>query len=102
MLIDYLFSFFFFFFSGKEIERDTNHPGIKMAEGQKNLSPFRLPLESRCWQMTLPRRRKFRWGSKAVREHSAAQSRPLSINVFLSLVAIGSLGFLSLFFQHVN
>lgn len=49
-----------FYFSGKEIERDTNHPGIKMAEGQKNLSPFKLLLESPCWLMILLGQRKFR------------------------------------------
>lgn len=47
-------------FSGREIEKDTNRPGIKMAEGQKNLSPFKLPLESPCWQMILLGRRRFR------------------------------------------
>ena len=43
----------FFFPPGKEIERGTDHPGVRMAEGQKNQSPFKLPPESPCWQMIL-------------------------------------------------
>lgn len=50
----------FLLFLGKEIERGINHPGVKMAEGQKNLSPFKLPQESPSWQMTLVELRKSR------------------------------------------